>query len=149
MNLDECFRKGMLKRAKPDRDEINNSLNNSKHFIDRASGNMKQKYFDVAFLMAYNSMFQSCRALIFSSGVKERSHYCMVEFAKKEFADDEKIIGLLRALDSYRLARHAIQYDGEICDENDAKSIIDDAKNLLGGARKLLEENPKNGGRPK
>src|SRR3989344_1498410 len=136
MSLDECFRKGMLKRVRPDKDEIDNSLGRSKHFIGRASGNMKQKYFDVAFLMAYNSMFQSCKALLFIKGVKERSHYCMIEFVRKEFVSNEKITSLAKALDSYRLARHAIQYEGESCDEDDAKSIIQDAKDLLENVKK-------------
>src|SRR3989338_1521599 len=126
MNIDECFRKGMLKRVKPDNNEAENSLDNARPFLERASGNMKQKYFDVAFLMAYNSMFQSCKALLFIKGVKERSHYCMIEFVR-----NEKITSLAKALDSYRLARHAIQYEGESCDEDDAKSIIQDAKDLL------------------
>lgn len=139
MSIEECFRKGMLKRIKPDEGEIESSLELSRHFLDRAAGNMKQRYFDVAFLMAYNSMFHSCKALLFFAGVKERSHYCMIEFAKKEFSDDEKISSLAKALDSYRLARHAIQYDGEACDENDAKSIIADAKEFLDSARKFLE----------
>jgi len=144
MSIDECFRKGMLKRIKPDKNEINNSLDLSRHFLSRATGSMKQKYFDVAFLMAYNSMFQSCRALLFSAGVKERSHYCMIEFVKKEFADDEKISSLAKALDSYRLARHAIQYDGEACDESDAKSIIGDAKEFLDNAVKSLKVHENN-----
>ena len=127
----------MLKRVKLDGNEIQNSLDNAKHFLNRANGNMAQKYFDVAFLMAYNSMFQSCKALLAGRGVKERSHYCMVEFAKKEFASNDQISELVKALDSYRLARHAIQYDGEVCDENDAKSIVSDAKKLLGAVKNL------------
>lgn len=149
MSLDECFRKGMLKRAKIGKEEIDNALDRAKHFLDVANGNMRQKYFDVAFLMAYNSMFQSCRALLFSAGVKERSHYCMIEFAKKQFTDDEDISSLLKAFDSYRLARHAIQYDGEACGENDAKSIIDDAKKLLDSAGNMLEMKNKNNGKKK
>ena len=143
MNIDECFRKGMFKRVKPDNNEAENSLYNARHFLERANGNMKQKYFDVAFLMAYNSMFQSCKALLISKGVKERSHFCMIEFAKKEFSGHEQVSELVKALDSYRLARHAIQYDGEICDENDAKSITDDAKKLLDSAEVFFKEGGK------
>lgn len=94
------------------------SVGESEHFLSRAKGNMRQKYFDVALLMAYNSMIQ---------------------FVKKEFASDEKISDLVNALDSYRLVRHAIQYNGEACDEDDAKSIINDAENFLDAVRKFLK----------
>lgn len=110
----------------------------AEHFLQRAKGNLKEEYFDVAFLMAYNSMFHSARALLFSKGFKERSHYCLVEFLKSKFKD-EKITYFADILDSYRISRHAIQYSGELCSEVDAKEAIKDAKNFI----KIIKEKQK------
>ena len=92
---------------------------------------MKIKYFDIAFTLAYNSMFHSARALLFSFGVKERSHFAMIEFLKEKFKGNERIFQFLTILDSYRMSRHAVQYRGEFCSELDAKEAIKDAKEFL------------------
>jgi len=82
MKIQDYFREGLLRKARIDREEIKGSLELAERFLERASGNMKIEYFDVAFILAYNSMFHSARALIFSFGVKERSHLAMIEFLK-------------------------------------------------------------------
>jgi len=131
MKIESYFKAGLLRREKVDMDEIRGSLELAERFLERAKGNMRIKYFDVAFTLAYNSMFHSARALLFSFGVKERSHFAMIEFLKEKFEDNEKISQFLTILDSYRISRHAIQYRGEFCSELDAKEAIKDAKEFL------------------
>ena len=131
MKIERYFKEGLLKKGKIDKNEIKGSLELAERFLERAKGNIKIKYFDVAFILAYNSMFHSARALLFSFGVKERSHFAMIEFLKEKFKDNEKIFQFLTTLDSYRISRHAIQYSGEFCSELDAKEAIKDAKEFL------------------
>jgi len=64
------------------------------------------KYFDVAFILAYNSMFHSARALLFSLNVKERSHFAMLEYLKEKFRHNSEIYNFLIVLDSYRITKH-------------------------------------------
>ena len=131
MKIESYFKAGLLRREKVDMDEIRGSLELAERFLERAKGNMRIKYFDVAFTLAYNSMFHSARALLFSFGVKERSHFAMIEFLKEKFKDNEKIFRFLVVLDSYRMTRHGIQYRGEFCSELDAKEAIRDAEEFL------------------
>ena len=131
MKIERYFKEGLLRKGKTDKNEIDGSLELSERFLERAKGNMKMRYFDVAFTLAYNSMFHSARALLFSFGVKERSHFAMIEFLKEKFKGNERIFQFLTILDSYRMSRHAVQYRGEFCSELDAKEAIKDAKEFL------------------
>ena len=131
MKVEKYFKEGLLRKGKLDKNEIKGSLELAERFLERAEGNMKIRYFDIAFTLAYNSMFHSARALLFSFGVKERSHFAMIEFLKEKFKDNERIFRFLTILDSYRMSRHAIQYRGEFCSELEAKEAIKDAKEFL------------------
>ena len=121
MSLKECFDRGLLRKTNIEEDKVENSLKLAEHFLERAKGNLSKEYYDVAFLMVYNSMFHIARALLFSKGYKERSHYCLIAFLKEEFKDNEELLEHLKLLDSYRISRHAIQYSGEACNEIDAR----------------------------
>lgn len=127
----DYFKEGLLRKGKIDKKAEKGSIELAKRFLERARGNLKIKYFDVAFSLAYNSMFHSARALLFSLGIKERSHAAMIGYLKEEFRDNKEILNFLETLDSYRIARHGIQYRGEFCSELDSEEAIKDAKSFV------------------
>ncbi len=131
MNIDDLFRNNLLKREKIDRSEILGSLKLAERFLNRAKGNARMQYFDIAFLLAYTSMFHSARALLFSLGVKERSHMAMIFYLKEKFSKNQKIRDFLDVLESYRIVRHSIQYRGDLCSKTDAEEAIKDAERFL------------------
>lgn len=131
MKIENYFKEGLLRKAKIDENEIKGSLELAERFLERAKGNLRIEYFDVAFTLAYNTMFHAARALLFSLGVKERSHFAMIEYLKEKFREEEKIYRFLEILDSYRVSRHAIQYRGEFCSKIDAEEAIKDAQEFL------------------
>ena len=127
----DYFREGLLRKGRIDKKEIIGSVEIAERFLERAKGNMKIKYFDTAFTLAYQSMFHSARALLFSFGVKERSHVAMISYLKDKFKDNKEVHDFLEILDSYRIARHGIQYHGDLCSETDAEEAIKDAENFI------------------
>ena len=126
---DECFNKGLLRRMEKDTARAIGSTGIARSFIKKAKANMKIGLHDVAFLMAYISMFQSVRAFLFSRGISERSHYCAIKYAIENIKD-ETIQTVLEALDSYRISRHRIQYDGKDIGKEDSEEAINDARRL-------------------
>lgn len=138
MNLEECFEKGLLRKGRIDKTKVVGSLKIAEHFLKRAVGNYRMEYFDTALLMAYNSLFHTARALLFSKGYIERSHFCLVLFLKKEFANTE-IMEYIKAMDNYRILRETIQYMGEGCSDKDAKEAIEDARKFLEKVKDLLK----------
>jgi uncharacterized protein (UPF0332 family) len=139
MSLDECLEKGLIRKA-DSAYRVEGSIKIANHFLERANGSYKIEYFDTAFLMGYNSMFHSARALLFSKGYTERSHACLVIFLKHAFEANTNIIQYINVLNTYRTFRESIQYSGDVCSETDAKEIIKDARDFLKEVKTLLEK---------
>lgn len=130
MRIKDLIEKGLIRKAKVREEEISGSLRIAGRFLDRAKGNMRMEYYDVAFILAYNAMFHTARALLFKLGYKERSHFVMIEVLKAKYRD-QKIQEFLKILDSYRISRHAIQYGGSFCSEEDAEEFLAYVKRWL------------------
>jgi uncharacterized protein (UPF0332 family) len=131
LKLEELLKKGLIHKQSIDNDEIAGSIAVSEHFLKRAKGNLKMGFFDVAFLLAYNAMFHTARALLFYKGYKERGHYAMIEALKELYKEDSQLQEYLKVLDLYRITRHSIQYSGELSNELDAEAITKDAERFI------------------
>ncbi len=131
MNIQELLEKDLIRKQAVDQEEINGSIIISKRFLQRAQGNLEMNFFDVSFLLSYTSMFHAARALLFKAGYKERSHFGMIAALKDIYSKDYEILECLNMLDTYRLARHAVQYSGSLSSELDAIQSIKDAKKFV------------------
>jgi len=80
--LDGCFRKGLLRKEKPDRAKALRLLQVAEHKLDIAKAVFDIDIYDDAIINAYAAMFQAARALLFRDGIKERSHYCVFVYEK-------------------------------------------------------------------
>ena len=137
MKVDQLLSKGLIRREKIDASEISGSILLAEKFLSRAKGNLKIKYYDITFLLAYTSMFHAARALLFKAGFNERSHFGLIQ-ALKERYEDEQLHKYLNILDSYRMSRHAVQYGGESSSESDATSSLKDAEQFIKIAKRIL-----------
>ena len=135
MKLNELIEKRLIASKKTDHNDIVGSLKIAERFLERAKGNMRLQYYDIAFTLAYSVMFHTARALLFKTGYKERSHYALIE-ALRQTCKDKENQSFIDALDSYRLTRHAIQYKGELCSQTDAARAIKDAQTFLTHVKK-------------
>lgn len=115
----------------------------AQHFIERAKGTTTLDYHDVAFSLAYQSMFHSARALLFRNNLKERSHAAMISALLEIYRSNDELRTALNRRSSYKTSRHAIQYDGASCRETDSIAAIKDAERLLDLADFLLAKNEK------
>jgi len=137
--LEEFFEKGLLKKIPAEDAKVRASQALAQHYLGRAKGVLEQDFYDVAFLMAYNSMFQTVRALLFSQGIRERSHYAAIHFLKKQSKTAE-LSRLLEIVDDYRMSRHAVQYDGSNVSDSSATEAIKDAETFLRLARRVIKQ---------
>jgi uncharacterized protein (UPF0332 family) len=138
VNVRECFEKGLLVKARVSKETVKSTVNLAKHYIERASGNLKIEYFDVAFTLAYQAMLHTARALVFKEGVKERSHVCVVLYLKEKYQENPRVIKYVNILDSYRISRHEVVYRGGYVSKEEASGAIEDAKDFLRVANGFL-----------
>lgn len=107
MKLDECFKKGLLKRIPPDMDNAHRSIRLSSENIEDAEENLGIKRYRVVAILSYTAMFHAARAILFRDGVKERSHECIPVYLEEKYPELESLANLL---DSYRRFRHDAIY---------------------------------------
>lgn len=138
MNVRECFDKGLLIKARVSEETIKSTLDLATHHIERARGNLKIGYFDVTFTLAYQSMLHAARALVFSDGVKGRSHLCVVLYLKEKYRQDPHVTKYLNILDSYRIGRHEVVYRGGYVSKEESIGAIKDAEDFLKLTRSVL-----------
>ena len=131
MNIKDLIEKDLIRKQSIDQEEIKGSIVMSERFLQRADGNLEMSFFDISFLLAYTAMFHAARALLFKAGYKERSHFGMIAALKEVYSKDPEILACLNTLDTYRLARHSVQYSGELSNELDAVQSIKDAKKFV------------------
>jgi len=147
MKIDYLIEKGLLIKSKATEQEITGSMTISERFLEKAEGNQKIEYFDIAFSLAYQSMFHAARALLFKNDLKERSHKAITTALKEIYQEKTELKELLDTLDSYRITRHAIQYTGAGCAKEDSEEAIKDAEKFIEAVESVLF--PKNNKREK
>jgi len=138
VNVRECFEKGLLVKARVSGETIESTVNLARHCLERASGNFKIEYFDVTFILAYQAMLHTARALVFKDNIKERSHVCVVLYLKEKYRENPSVVKYLNILDSYRISRHEVVYRGGYVSREEASDTIEDAKDFLKLAGEIL-----------
>jgi len=138
MDFKGCVKKGLIKRNKIVKNRVKKSLEISKKFLVSTNKNFEIKEYETSVMVAYNSIFHSCRALLFNKEYSEKSHFCLSLALKSLYKEDKKLMQYLSAIDKIRLSRHEIQYRGEIADKSEAEFVLNIAKNLLYYTKKLL-----------
>ncbi|MCK4443335.1 MAG: HEPN domain-containing protein [Thermoplasmata archaeon] len=129
MNLEECFAKGLLKRAKPDMGNARRSLKMSESYLQDALKNNEIECYRVVVILCYTSIFHAARSLLYKDGVKERSHVCIPIYIKAKYPGLESYANMM---DSYRELRHGVFYRlRETVEEKEASEALRSAKEFL------------------
>jgi uncharacterized protein (UPF0332 family) len=139
LKLDECFRRGLLKRITADEENALRSLELSKSNIDDAEASMSIRRYRVVVVSSYTAMFHAARAILFRDGVKERSHECIPVYIKESYPG---LVRVANTLDSYRRFRHNVIYGLDVLlDEDEARAALDAAKETLLEVKKFMNVN--------
>jgi len=107
--LSKLEEEGFIKKLPPDPRRVENSLDLAHRDVDTATRMLKNEDNDWAFNIAYNSMLQSVRALMFHMGYRpssKNSHIAVVRFTEIVWGDDYSVV-----LDRIRRKRHRAVYD--------------------------------------
>lgn len=104
---------------------------------DAKAGYDSQRY-KWSTIQAYYAMFHAARALIYSQGYREKSHYCLAVALRALFADEDKMDAqLIRDFLNAMNLREAADYDSEFS-QSGAKAIIISAEKFIGKAIVVL-----------
>ncbi|MGC9059304.1 MAG: HEPN domain-containing protein [Candidatus Aenigmatarchaeota archaeon] len=124
-------------RIKPDRNLILKEIKAAKSDLIDAKDSMERNKFKWATIQGYYSMFHSARALIYSKGFREKSHYALL-VALRELFEDELGHSLIRAFEEGMNLREEADY-GLKFSEAGALDVIENAEKLLEKVIKILK----------
>jgi len=121
MDLDECFRKGLIKRTEVDK-ELIKSLVEMSNIKEEAvkTANINEMNISAYVSLAYDSLREVLEALCILRGYKVLSHICIGELLKDILEDFD-----YEEFDRLRWIRNSINYYGEKVEFEQGKEIID------------------------
>ena len=83
-------------------------------------------------------MFHTARALLYSKGYREKSHYCLITAMKALFVAERLLdVTLVEAFGMAKVLRENADYDNEYSKES-ARSLVDKAKKFLAAGKRIL-----------
>lgn len=139
MKFEELEKEGLIKSLPVSREKVRDSFGLAKRDLKTAGKILKDDH-DWAFSIAYNSMLQAARALMFSRGYRpsgDAQHISVVKFVEASLG--KELEGIVIAFDKMRRKRHIALYDRSgAVSETDARNAIKWAEEFLKEAKKIL-----------
>lgn len=135
----ECLAKGKIKKFSPAKKLAAKELKSSGDDLDTAHKSFENGNSKWATIQGYYSMFHAARALIYSKGYRERSHYCLIVALRALFVSEGLLsLSLLEAIQNARILRENADYENEFSKES-ARDLLDKARELLNRSKVILE----------
>lgn len=126
-----------LVKAQISRDMILKEIEAAEADLHDAQDSLQDNKFKWATIQGYYSMFHSVRALLFSKGLREKSHYALLLAIRALFS--KEIEGsLIRQFEDGMALRQEADY-GLKFSETGALDTIDGAEKLLAKAKEILK----------
>ncbi len=125
-----------LLRTAPKRNMILKEIEAAESDIDDARASLEQTNFKWATIQGYYSMFHSARALLYSKGFREKSHYALLVSLRELFIN---VLGnsMIRSFEDAMGLRQQADY-GLKFSEAGALDTVDAAEKLLRKSREIL-----------
>jgi uncharacterized protein (UPF0332 family) len=139
MRADDCFKKRLLRRTKPDLLKVTKALEMAGLKKERAQDLFENDFFEESIVSSYTSMFHAARALLFREGIIEKSHACVVSYLREHYSSElgqDKI----NWLDTYRLERHESFYGLEksSVDEHEVEDALEKSEKFLETIQQII-----------
>lgn len=137
MSFEECLRKKLLVRVKPQIDLSEKEFNSAKKDLERARHTQEiDRDSKWAIIKAYYSMFHAAKAILYLVGLRERSHGCVA--ATLEKLSEKGLIesSVVEEFKSRMEAREDADYRNEYSEE-EAERSIQIAKKFLNKMKEL------------
>ena len=83
-----CIEKGKLRKFPKGKRFFQKELKTAEEDLEEAKGNYKNKKFKWATIQGYYCMFHSARALLYSRGFREKSHYALLIAIRELFGSE-------------------------------------------------------------
>ena len=125
-----------LIRISVDRKLILKEIEGAISDLEEAKDSLSRKKFKWAIIQGYYSMFHAARALVYSKGFREKSHYALL-VALRELFGNQLESELIENFEEAMSLREEADY-GLIFSEEGATSIVNNAGKFLNKVKEIL-----------
>lgn len=137
--FDECLKKKSITKFERAKGLVSKEINLAMSDLEYARRSYSDGNYKWATIQSYYSMFHAARALIYSRGYRERSHYCLIVAMRVLFVAERKLsVTLVEALQLGKTLRENADYYGEFSKEA-TDQMLENAEEFLETAKRLTE----------
>ncbi len=145
MNQDfkNCVAKKRLYKSNDAKGLTEKELKSATNDLEDAKFTLSKRRYKWATIQAYYAMFHAARALLYSRGYRERSHYCVVVgiehlFGREKLLDMKWVRALKNTISLREDADYADEYSKEGAEVaiNNAEGFLKEAERILKGSEK-------------
>lgn len=142
MSLEDLLSDRKIEAIEEDKALVEKTFRIALRDLNAAKRNLENEDYDWALAIAYNSMLQAGRALMFSKGYRPTGaykHVGVIEFIHDVFGN-EVSSKLIYIFDKLRKKRHSVVYDEpDIVSEDEAESAIKVAEEFSSKVKEILK----------
>ena len=140
-NFEDCLREGLLRRVPPSRDKAEGSIRAADRWLEEAEKGLESGALNSSVLSSYLAMFHSARAILFSDGYREKSHYCIARYLEEKYVKNKLLeTKWVELYDHHRELRHESQYNVTfITSRTEAEKTLKTSKEFVKRMKTLLE----------
>ncbi|MFH1669752.1 MAG: HEPN domain-containing protein [Candidatus Woesearchaeota archaeon] len=138
MKIGQLIEKGLLRKSTPDLEKARQSLKVAKAKLEEARRSLDAKIYEGTIVFAYMSMFHAARAILFSDGYTEKSHFAVIAYLEEKHTSTLRS-DMISRFNTLRSQRHECLYGLEAeFSEEDAIQSIADAKEFLRKVEQMI-----------
>ena len=137
-DFNQCLENKKITAFPRGKELVNKELSMARSDLSDAKAGFDNQRYKWSTIQAYYAMFHAARALIYSRGYREKSHYCLAIAVRALFVDE----GLMKAqsardfLNAMNL-RESADYEAEFS-QSGAKAVIASAERFIEKAMVIL-----------
>jgi uncharacterized protein (UPF0332 family) len=134
-----CLQRGKISRFADGPKLVRKELRIARSDLRTAKAGLKQQQWKWSTIQAYFALFHTARALLYSEGYREKSHYCLRVGIDALFVTTGKISGqFVDALQAGKVMREDADY-GDHFSETGAKKLVNTAAGFIRAAECLFK----------
>jgi len=138
-DFEQCLENRKIITFPEGRELVKKELSVASSDLSDAKAGYEDQRYKWSTIQAYYAMFHAARALIYSRGYREKSHYCLAVALRALFVDEGKMDAqAVRDFISAMNLREAADYEAEFS-QSGAKAVIASAEKFLEKAMLILE----------
>ncbi|MBI5149768.1 MAG: HEPN domain-containing protein [Candidatus Omnitrophica bacterium] len=139
-DFEDCLKRNKVIKFTAARKLVQRELETAQEDLKVAQESLKRGNDKWATIQAYYAMFHTARALLYSQGYREKSHYCLIVAIKSIFVESGDLdVRFVEAFQTAKVLRENADYENEFSMES-ARELVEKSEQFLDRAQVILRE---------